>query len=74
MPAILAFLLLWGCIPTANIRINDAAVYPGYYHVEGWIEIRSNTPDYVLVHELAHSCGADEKQAHRLETIWRDLN
>ncbi len=73
MTEILLFLALWGCTnPTLDIHVNPDAKYPGYYHQSGWIEVRPNVPDTVLIHELAHSCGANEQEAHRLQLLWEN--
>ncbi len=81
MKEILVFLLLFNCIPTTNIIIDNTLDKPGYYcHNSGRVYLRDNASDVVKVHELFHSCQlkatsqaeqeANEQEAHLIELKW----
>lgn len=84
-PAVLAFLLHFHCVPTAQVLVEPALPAKGAYS-RGVVYLRPDADDGVLVHELYHDCqyqrggtAADglewynrEREAAKVERAWRE--
>jgi len=83
-PAVLAFLAMLHCVPSAQIVVASGLTIPGYYKA-GVVVVRAMN-DAVLVHELYHACqersfgiaksigenAAREVEAKAVEVLWTE--
>ena len=83
MTEVLAFLLMLGCAPNAEVRIDHAIPYAGGYE-NGIVRVKDINNTSVLVHEIWHNCQeqkygpirsdedhrAREHEAERVQRLW----